>query len=530
MQNNPLLSITSNITRLRIVALIAIVWFTLLFNLERIDIDGEPIINITNITYLTVVIIGLAFLAFPNMGNRNFFRSVIFIIAGQQILYIVAGATVPQYDVIAIDAIVVILTLLVMRRVSYYLVHTENAFNNYIMTSETSHILPYDAALRRAAEEIQNLKHLQSSMALIYARVYSDNAYLARAHQGEEIVDHHLTQSFNARYYQVQLGRIVMGITYNTDIVFEYGYGIAVCLPEADRQEAEKFIKQLFGFIKSDDQLTLWTGVAYFPEHANDPHDLLEIARQNMSVFKPEAEMADDISRHGDVSVSISDRLRIQDTSEWVGKLAYQSPTSRAIYQPIKRLMDIVGASIVMIALSPILLTISILILFDDGWPIFFIQNRVGMGGKYFKMYKFRSMYKNAPPLQPKIVRLSNGEVRYDWPDKIGEDPRVTRIGKLIRRTSIDELPQLINVLKGDMSLIGPRPSSWGLEQHTLHQTARLTVKPGITGLWQVSARDSKNFDERLLWDLMYVEKMGLWLDILILIRTLGAVLRRSGV
>ena len=91
-------------------------------------------------------------------------------------------------------------------------------------------------------------------------------------------------------------------------------------------------------------------------------------------------------------------------------------------------------------------------------------------------------------------------------------------------------MPQIWNVFNGDMSLVGPRPSSWGLEKHTLLQTARLTVKPGITGLWQVSARDNKNFDERLLWDLKYVQKMSLSLDLLILIRTFAAVLRKTGV
>ncbi|MCI0713815.1 MAG: sugar transferase [Chloroflexi bacterium] len=529
MQDNPLLFITRNITNLRIVALVAIIWFTLFFNLERLDLNGEPIINFTNIAYLMVVMIGFGILAFPNLGKIDFVNSVAFVLVIEQALYILDGTRVHQLDRMVADFIVVSVTLLVMRQVSHYLVNTENAFNNYIMTSETSHIMPFDTALRRAAEEIQHLKRLNANLALIYARVYSDDAYLAASRHNGEVVDQHLAQSFYARYLQVQLGRYVMGITYSTDIVFEYGYGIAVCLPEADHEEAQKFIHQLFGFIKSDERLTLWTGVAYFPEDANDVDDLLDIARNNMEVHKNETEIADDISRHGDVSVSITDRLRIQDQSGWVGKLAYQSPTSRAIYRPVKRLMDIAAASVILTALSPLFAVVTVLIIIDDGLPVFFKQNRVGLGGKYFRMFKFRSMYKNAPPLQPTIVKLSNGEIRYDWPDKTSDDPRITRIGKFIRRASIDELPQLINVLKGDMSLIGPRPSSWGLEQHTLHQTARLTVKPGITGLWQVSARDSTNFDERLLWDLMYVEKMGLWLDILILVRTLGAVLRRSG-
>jgi lipopolysaccharide/colanic/teichoic acid biosynthesis glycosyltransferase len=522
------LTITKHINQLRFYTLVSVVWFMFLFNIERLDIDGKPVIDLTNVTYFTAVFIGLAALAFPNLGQLNLIYMWAAIFLAQLGVYFLLGKEVVETHRTVIDGVVILTTLIVTRGLVDNLLNTENTFQDYVLTDE-SHILSYDEAHRLANEEIRNLKVLNKNMAVIYARVYSDDTYLASLATTEDVLDKHLDETFLARRLQVQLGRFVMGITYTTDIVFEYGYGIAVCLLESNREETQKFLQQLDAFVRKNDRFTLWTGIGIFPEDGKDIEELLTHARDNMEIFVPTTDIPEDVPRIGDVSVTISDRLRIEAKSEWVNKLAYQSSTARAIYRPIKRLMDIVGASVALLLLSPVYIAVGLAIYLDDGWPIFFLQDRVGLGGKTFRMYKFRSMYKDAPPLEPKVVHLSNGKIRLEWPEKDEDDPRITKVGLFIRKTSIDELPQIWNVLIGDMSLIGPRPSSWGLDQHTLHQTARLTVKPGITGLWQVSARDSKNFDERLLWDLKYVEKMGLWLDIQILLRTAGAVLRRSG-
>ena len=157
---------------------------------------------------------------------------------------------------------------------------------------------------------------------------------------------------------------------------------------------------------------------------------------------------------------------------------------------------------------------------------VFFAQQRTGKGGRRFAMYKFRTMVANAEELKKQLAHLNE----LKWPDfKIQNDPRITRIGKIMRKTSLDELPQLFNVLKGDMSLVGPRPTSFKAETYSLWQTERLDVIPGVTGLWQLLGRGSTEFDERLRLDIAYIEHRSLWLDIQILARTIPAMLKQRG-
>ncbi|OGO34621.1 MAG: UDP-phosphate galactose phosphotransferase [Chloroflexi bacterium RBG_16_57_11] len=155
-----------------------------------------------------------------------------------------------------------------------------------------------------------------------------------------------------------------------------------------------------------------------------------------------------------------------------------------------------------------------------------FVQNRTGIGGKRFRMYKFRTMVPNAEELKTQYSHLNE----LSLPDfKITNDPRVTRVGRFLRKTSLDELPQIINILKGDMSLVGPRPTSFGAETYSLKHTERLEVVPGLTGLWQIKGRSDLDFDERTKLDIEYIENQSLWLDIRILVLTIGAVLSKKG-
>jgi lipopolysaccharide/colanic/teichoic acid biosynthesis glycosyltransferase len=157
---------------------------------------------------------------------------------------------------------------------------------------------------------------------------------------------------------------------------------------------------------------------------------------------------------------------------------------------------------------------------------IIFHQERTGKGGRRFKMYKFRTMVMNAEELKTELVHLN--ELR--WPDfKISNDPRITRIGRILRKTSLDELPQIINVFLGEMSLVGPRPTSFSAKTYALWQTERLDVIPGITGLWQLLGRGETEFDERLRMDISYIERRSIGLDLQILWRTLFAVIKQRG-
>ena len=195
-------------------------------------------------------------------------------------------------------------------------------------------------------------------------------------------------------------------------------------------------------------------------------------------------------------------------------------------YLRLKRLLDISLCLLVLPLVLPLLLLISLLIYLDSPGPVFFFQLRTGKGGRRFRMYKFRTMVPNAEALKQTYAHLNE----LAWPDfKITNDPRVTRVGHLLRKTSLDELPQLLNVLTGDMSLVGPRPTSFKPETYELWHTERLDVVPGITGLWQVGGRSNLNFDERLKLDIAYIERQCLWLDLQILVRTVGQVFEGDG-
>jgi lipopolysaccharide/colanic/teichoic acid biosynthesis glycosyltransferase len=195
-------------------------------------------------------------------------------------------------------------------------------------------------------------------------------------------------------------------------------------------------------------------------------------------------------------------------------------------YRRIKRAIDILCCLMILPLALPLMLLVALLVYIDAPGKVFFSQLRTGKGGRRFRMYKFRSMLPNAEELKLTYAHLNE----LTWPDfKITDDPRVTRIGKILRKTSLDELPQLLNVLKGDMSLVGPRPTSFAPDTYRLWHTERLEVVPGITGLWQVHGRSNLDFDDRLKLDIAYIERQSLWMDIQILVRTVGQVFIGEG-
>ncbi len=194
------------------------------------------------------------------------------------------------------------------------------------------------------------------------------------------------------------------------------------------------------------------------------------------------------------------------------------------IYLVLKRFMDIVGSSLGLLLASPIMLIVAILIKLEDPkGPIFFSQIRNGAYPNTFKMYKFRSMYIDAEERLQELMHLNE---QSGPAFKIKDDPRITKIGKFIRKTSLDELPQLFNVLKGEMSLVGPRPAiPREVEQYTNYQKQRLFVKPGLTCIWQVSGRNNIEFDQWVELDIEYIKTRSLWLDIKLILLTIPALL-----
>lgn len=202
--------------------------------------------------------------------------------------------------------------------------------------------------------------------------------------------------------------------------------------------------------------------------------------------------------------------------------------------QAAKRVMDFTVAAAALVCLSPLLLVTALLIRLDSPGPVFFIQERVGLNGRVFRMIKFRSMRTGADPkihqeyLQKMIQNGEHSEVGADGKPvyKIVNDPRITRLGRFIRKTSIDELPQFINVLRGDMSLVGPRPPiQYEVDAYKDWHMKRLYIRPGITGLWQVSGRNRLSFDQMVRLDIAYIEQWSLWLDVKIMVKTVPVLL-----
>ena len=194
----------------------------------------------------------------------------------------------------------------------------------------------------------------------------------------------------------------------------------------------------------------------------------------------------------------------------------------------IKRTIDILGALIGLVLLSPIFLIVAIAIKLDSKGPIIFGHNRKGLHGKDIKVYKFRTMYENSQEIFNNFTKEQKEEFYKNF--KLENDPRVTKIGDFLRRTSIDELPQLINILNGSMSIVGPRPIvQKEIDLYGDYANKLFSVVPGLTGYWQANGRSDTTYEERIKMDMYYIDNRGFWLDFKIIIKTFGSVLKGEG-
>ncbi len=301
---------------------------------------------------------------------------------------------------------------------------------------------------------------------------------------------------------------------------------------------------QIVGFV--DDE---WPGLCAFEEtghkRCSDFAGLAEFLRRQIvdeaaiylpvrSYYEHATELISLCEQHG-IAIRVQTQiynLRSQDSValdlEQDTHVAASSTSVRTWPSLIKRVIDFVGSATALIVLSPLLIAVAILVKFTSAGPIFFRQTRVGLNKRMFNMYKFRTMIPNAEEVQEELMSMNemSGPVF-----KIKNDPRVTPLGRFLRKTSIDELPQLINVFRGQMSLVGPRAMSrrdFELFNTDTHRR-RFSVKPGITCLWQVNGRNSIPFEQWMELDLQYIDKWSIWLDMKILARTLPAVWRGTG-
>lgn len=301
---------------------------------------------------------------------------------------------------------------------------------------------------------------------------------------------------------------------------------------------------RLVGFVDDD-----WPGLETFAVSGfplvTDYDGLPEFLRRNVvdevaiflpfgSLYKYAGEVAGLCAQQGIIMRINSDIFGLQGSryqgEEVDGRHYIMTCTSVAEGWPliVKRVFDVVVASLSIILLSPVLIGAALAIRFTSAGSILFLQERVGLNKRKFLVYKFRTMVPNAEKL---MATLENRNEMRGPVFKIKDDPRITPIGRLLRRSSIDELPQLFNVLKGDMSLVGPRPLPVrdydGFNQDW--QRRRFSVKPGITCLWQIKGRNHISFDEWMLLDMQYMDQWSLWLDCKILVKTVPAVLKGAG-
>lgn len=201
---------------------------------------------------------------------------------------------------------------------------------------------------------------------------------------------------------------------------------------------------------------------------------------------------------------------------------------SKKIYGGVKRVFDFFISLIGIIILSPLFLIIMLAIKIDSKGPCFFIHKRIGKNGKTIGVYKFRSMVVNAEELLKKLTPEQEKEFKENF--KMENDFRITKVGKILRKTSLDELPQLLNILKGNMSLVGPRPVIKDeLEKYGKYKDKFLSVTPGLTGYWQANGRSNTTYEERVQMDMYYIDHMSLLLDIKIMFQTVVAVIKKEG-
>lgn len=201
---------------------------------------------------------------------------------------------------------------------------------------------------------------------------------------------------------------------------------------------------------------------------------------------------------------------------------------SKKVYIKIKRVIDVILASVTLILLSPLFAIIAIAIKIDSKGPVFFAHKRIGKNGKIIKLYKFRSMVINAEELIKSFTPEQMREYKENY--KLTNDPRITKVGKFLRKTSLDELPQLINIINGDLSIIGPRPVvADELEKYGVNKDKFLSVTPGLTGYWAANGRSNTTYEQRMEMELYYIDNLSLKMDIKVFFKTILSVLKKEG-
>lgn len=228
------------------------------------------------------------------------------------------------------------------------------------------------------------------------------------------------------------------------------------------------------------------------------------------------------------MNIMTSETTENMETTSLRTQSDVKTKISKKVYIKIKRVIDVILASIALILLSPLFAIIAIAIKRDSKGPVFFEHKRIGKNGKIIKLYKFRSMVINAEELIKSFTPEQMKEYKANY--KLTNDPRITKVGKFLRKTSLDELPQLINIINGDLSIIGPRPViADELEKYGTNKDKFLSVTPGLTGYWAANGRSNTTYEQRMEMELYYIDNLSLKMDIKVFFKTILSVVKKEG-
>ena len=228
------------------------------------------------------------------------------------------------------------------------------------------------------------------------------------------------------------------------------------------------------------------------------------------------------------MNIMTSETTENMETTSLRTQSDVKTKISKKVYIKIKRVIDVIFASIALILLSPVFAIIAIAIKIDSKGPVFFAHKRIGKNGNIIKLYKFRSMVINAEELIKSFTPEQMREYKENY--KLTNDPRITKVGKFLRKTSLDELPQLINIINGDLSIIGPRPVvADELEKYGTNKDKFLSVTPGLTGYWAANGRSNTTYEQRMEMELYYIDNLSLKMDIKVFFKTILSVVKKEG-
>lgn len=572
--------------RLRVLLLVAVIWLLVLFILaDPRMLAFTPSPAVFAIAVLTV----LAMLIFPDLGTSR----LQMILAGVGALYLAAGVagvlghSLTDVPVMVTEFLMLAVTVYLVRTLSVVVSNLEQILENVITGKDESRILSPAKGEETVNAELFRARRFNRPVGFIF--LHLSGVEELRSSRADQFSYQLVLQR---SYLRARVGQLAESFLYPTDPLAWHDEDLVVCLPETNHEQAEDLARKVYDLIRSQLNIRVPLGVASFPDDGLIYSDLIDVASKNLLPFTKDERKVEAGSpgtedkrasqeraavqpmtldfgfgrvggqgalarplqkgtstfilslglrallQGGDLLQPLSaHRSRMHDVSPyynpdfWVNRLPYQSADSRRVYMKVKRAMDVALVLLSLPVTLPIVLTLAALIWLQDRHSPFYAQVRTGRGGHTFKMYKFRSMIVDADKrLEELGVRVNErGETIDENGDKLEDDPRVTRIGRILRKTSLDELPQLWNVLKGEMSIVGPRPTSFGVDKYRLLHTERLSVKPGITGLWQIYERGETDFDNRLIWDMKYIDKFSLVLDLKIILRTALKVFRDRG-